>query len=258
MARTLTSEIHLDRRQREIQAELLTLRRLRCVEIALAVLCLGFGLFWHFALDRGWFPFVVGAFLAFLALGQFVRQAETADEAADTDEVRDIKKSVAALLDEKLANDHYILNDLRLQVGREKCWIDHLVVAPSGLFVVNTVPWAGEIFGAPSQKAYEWKIRSPDGRLRPARNPVGRALRERRILRNWLKGTSLVWENVYPVVVFGHPDAKLNLRTTRDRLMTPDQLVDFINGFCFDKPVLSNNEVQKLADALFSQQEAKS
>ena len=122
------------------------------------------------------------------------------------------------------------------------------------MFVVNTVAWDGEIFGDASQKAYNWKIRTPDGRVRPVRNPVGRALRERRILCNWLKGTSLIWENVYPVVTLAHPDAVLRIQNTKGRIMTPDQLVDYINGFCFDKPVLSNSEVEKLADALFAQQ----
>lgn len=255
MARTLTSEKHLTRRQNEIAAEIRSLKRLRAVEIALAALFLVGGLFWRFSLGHGWFPFVLGAFFAFLALGQFVRQAETAGDSEDTEQVRRIKTSVASLLDEKLANDHYILNDLRLQVGREKCWIDHLVVAPSGMFVVNTVAWDGEIFGDASQKAYNWKIRTPDGRVRPARNPVGRALRERRILCNWLKGTSLIWENVYPVVTLANPDAVLRIQNTKGRIMTPDQLVDYINGFCFDKPVLSNSEVEKLANALFLQQE---
>jgi len=254
MARTLTNEQNLTRRQLEMARELRVLKTWRIVEVSLGVLFLAGGIAAKWILEpdvpvSSW-PVWLGGILLFIALGQAVRQRETADEAADTAEVRALKKKIADLLDEKLANDHYVLNDLRLQVGREKCWIDHLVVAPSGMFVVNTVAWDGEIFGAPSKKAYEWKIRTADGRVRPARNPVGRALRERRILCNWLKGTNLVWERVFPVVVFAHPDAKLNLNSTRDRLMTPDQLVTFINDFCFEKPVLSNAEVEKLANGL--------
>ena len=251
MARTLTNEQNLSRRQAEYARELASLRRIRFIELSLAALFLLGGAIWKFALGGpDLWPIVLGAALLFIAVGQAVRQRETADEASDSEEVRVLKKKIADLLDEKLANDHYILNDLRLQVGREKCWIDHLVVAPSGMFVVNTVAWDGEIFGDPSKKAYEWKIRTADGRVRPARNPVGRALRERRILCNWLKGTNLVWERVFPVVVFANPEAKLNLASTRDRLMTPEQLVNFINDFCFEKPVLSNSEVEKLANGL--------
>lgn len=32
--------------------------------------------------------------------------------------------------------------------------------------------------------------------------------------------------------------------------MTPEQAVQFINDFCFEKPVLSNAEVEKLATGL--------
>ena len=250
MARTLTSEKHLTRRQNEIAAEIRSLKRLRAVEIALAALFLIGGLFWRFSLGHGWFPFVLGAFFAFLALGQFVRQAETAGDSEDTEQVRRIKTSVASLLDEKLANDHYILNDLRLQVGREKCWIDHLVVAPSGMFVVNTVAWDGEIFGDASQKAYNWKIRTPDGRVRPARNPVGRALRERRILCNWLKGTDLIWENVRTIVVLADPTVEIDVLNAKDLVCTPDRAIGYINDFCFNTPVLSNPEVESLAKGL--------
>ena len=257
MARTLTNEQNLARRQAEYAREIRNMRISRYLEIALGVLFLAGGAAWKYAMghpEASTWPLWVGGVLLFIAIGQAVHQRETAGEAADTEEVRVLKKSIADLLDEKLANDHYVLNDLRLQVGREKCWVDHLVVAPSGIFVINTVHWGGEIFGDPSKKAYEWKIRNADGSVRPAHNPVGRALRERRILCNWLKGTNLVWERVFPVVVFANPEAKLNVRSTRDRLMTPEQLVNFINDFCFEKPALSNAEVEKLANGLNEQQ----
>ena len=254
MAQTLTTERNLLRRQEEIESEVRFLKRMRILEWTAAAIILAVGLAWRYGNGGGWGIVILGAFIAFLALGHEFHRRESAEEGEETAEFRAAKASVAALLDEKLANDHYILNDLRLKSGREKCWIDHLVVAPSGMFVVNTCAWDGEIFGDPSKKAYEWKIRTSDGRVRPARNPVGRALRERRILCNWLKGTNLIWERVFPVVVFANPEAKLNPASTRDRLMTPEQLVNFINDFCFEKPVLSNSEVEKLANGLNQQQ----
>ena len=186
MAQTLTNERNLLGRQEAIARELRLLKSMRPVEWSAAALFVAVGLVWRFGLDKGFFLLFIGGALVFLALGHEARRQESLQEHADTESMRGAKEAMARLLDEKLANDHYILNDLRLQVGREKCWIDHLVVAPSGMFVVNTVAWDGEIHGDASQKAYNWKIRTPDGRVRPARNPVGRALRERRILCNWL------------------------------------------------------------------------
>ena len=186
----------------------------------------------------------------FLALGHEARRREQLQDQEDTASIRAAKNEFARLLDEKLANDHFILNDLRLKVGREKCWIDHLVVAPSGMFVVNTLNWDGKIVGDTGKQAYVWKIRSPDGKIRPARNPIGRVLRERRILCNWLKGTNLIWERVFPVVVLAHPNAEIQVTNAERRVLAPEQAVTYINDFCFEKPVLSNAEVEKLAQGL--------
>ena len=255
MAQTLTNERNLLGRQEAIARELRLLKRMRLVEWGAAALFVAVGLLWKFGLDKGFFLLFIGGALVFLALGHEARRKESMQEHADTEDMRGAKEAVARLLDEKLANDHFVLNDLRLKVGREKCWIDHLVVAPSGMFVINTLNWSGKIVGDTSKQAYTWKIRSPDGKVRPARNPVGRALRERRILCNWLKGTHLIWERVFPLVVLAHPEADIQVTNAERRVLSPEKAVTFINDFCFEKPVLSNAEVEKLARGLNEQQE---
>ena len=255
MAQTLTNERNLLGRQEAIARELRLLKRMRLVEWSAAALFVAVGLVWRFGLDKGFFLLFIGGAIVFLALGHEARRQESLQEHADTESMRGAKEAMARLLDEKLANDHYVLNDLRLKVGREKCWIDHLVVAPSGMFVINTLNWSGKIVGDTSKQAYTWKIRSPDGKVRPARNPVGRALRERRILCNWLKGTHLIWERVFPVVVLAHPEADIQVTNAERRVLSPEKAVTFINDFCFEKPVLSNAEVEKLARGLNDQQD---
>ncbi len=255
MAQTLTNERSLGRRQEDIARELAFLKRMRLVEWSAAGVGLLAGLLWRFAAGGGWGLLILGAFIAFVTLGHEARRRESAQEFTDMEGMRGAKEDVARLLDEKLANDHYILNDLHLKVGREKCWIDHLVVAPSGMFVINTLNWSGKIIGDTAKQAYTWKIRGADGKARPARNPVGRVLRERRILCNWLKGTSLIWERVFPIVVLAHPQAELAVTNAERRVLTPESLVTHINDFCFEKPVLSGEEVEKLARGLHKQQD---
>ncbi len=251
MAQTLTNESNLRDRQKAIERDLLILKRMRLVEWGAAVLFLVIGFILksvgHSAAS---FVLFIGGALVFLALGHEVRRREQMQDQAETSSIREAKGEVARLLDEKLANDHYVLNDLHLIVGREKCWIDHLVVAPSGMFVLNTLNWDGKIVGDTGKQAHTWKIRSPDGKIRPARNPIGKALRERRILCNWLKGTNLIWERVFPLVVLAHPEADIQVTNAERRVLTPEQAVNFINDFCFQKPVLSNAEVDKLAHGL--------
>ncbi len=251
MAKTLTNESNLRDRQAAIERDLDLLRRMRLVEWGAAALCLlAGGVLKASGASAGPLLLFIGGVLLFLALGHEARRREQLQDQEDTASIRAAKNEFARLLDEKLANDHYVLNDLHLVVGREKCWIDHLVVAPSGMFVINTLSWDGQIFGDTGKQVHTWKIRSPDGRIRPARNPIGKALRERRILCNWLKGTSLIWERVFPLVVLAHPDAVLQVTNAQNRVLTPDQAVTFINDFCFQKPVLSNAEVDKLAHGL--------
>ena len=255
MAQTLTNERNLLGRQEAIERELRLLKRMRLIEWGAAVAFILVGLLWKFGLDKGYFVLFIGGALLFLALGHEARRKESMQEQIDTESMRGAKEEVARLLDEKLANDHYVLNDLRLQVGREKCWIDHLVVAPSGMFVMNTVNWDGKIVGDTGKQSHTWKIRSPEGVVRPARNPMGRALRERRILCNWLKGTHLIWERVYPLVILANKGADIQVTNAERRVLTPEQAITFINDFCFEKPVLSNAEVEKLARGLNEQQD---
>ena len=249
MAVTLSNESSLGRRQAEIARELAFFKRMRIAEWSGAIVCLAAGILIKLS-GNGIHLLVLGAILVFIALGHEARRRESEREFADAESVLGAKKDLARLLDEKLANDHFVLNDLHLKVGREKCWIDHLVVAPSGMFVLNTMNWDGKIVGDTSKQSYVWKIRSPDGKIRPARNPIGRVLRERRILCNWLKGTNLIWERVFPLVVLAHPDAEIQVTNAERRVLTPEKAVEFINDFCFEKPVLSNAEVEKLAKGL--------
>ena len=251
MAKTLTNERNLRQRQEAIARDLRLLKQMRLVEWGAAALFIAAGLLLKvLGLSAAPLVLFIGGVLVFLALGHEARRREQMAEMAETEQMRGAKETVARLLDDKLANDHYVLNDLRLKVGREKCWIDHLVVAPSGMFVINTMNWEGKIVGDTSKQAYTWKIRSPDGKIRPARNPVGRALRERRILCNWLKGTNLIWERVFPLVVLANPNADIQVTNAERRVLTPDRAITFINDFCFEKPVLSNAEVEKLANGL--------
>jgi len=255
MAQTLTNERSLLRRQEVIEKELNFLKRMRILEWSAAAAFILFGLIWKFVVEGSPFPLVVGGGLLFLALGHEARRKESMQEHADTQSMRSAKEEMAKLLDEKLANDHFILNDLRLKSGREKCWIDHLIVAPSGMFVINTLNWSGKIIGDTSKKSYTWKIRAADGSTRPARNPIGRVLRERRLLCNWLKGTQLIWERVHPLVVIADPDADVQVTNAEKRVVSPEEAVTFINDFCFEKPILSNEEVQSLAAGLNEQQD---
>ena len=61
------------------------------------------------------------------------------------------EKQVAKLLTSKLNDDYYLLNDLYLRDGGGD--IDHIVLGPNGVFVLETKNWSGGI----SCNGDEWK-----------------------------------------------------------------------------------------------------
>ena len=52
------------------------------------------------------------------------------------------EKRVAKLLSSKLSDDYFLINDLYLHNGGD---IDHVVLAPSAVFVLETKNWSGDI-----------------------------------------------------------------------------------------------------------------
>jgi len=61
------------------------------------------------------------------------------------------EKEVTALLSHTLSDDYFLLNDLYLREGGGD--IDHIVLGPNGLFVLETKNWNGSI----SCNGDEWK-----------------------------------------------------------------------------------------------------
>ena len=53
------------------------------------------------------------------------------------------ERQVAKLLSSKLSDDYFLINDLYLHNGGGD--IDHVVLAPSGIFVLETKNWSGDI-----------------------------------------------------------------------------------------------------------------
>src|SRR5208283_4794546 len=52
------------------------------------------------------------------------------------------EKQVAKLLSSKLSDDYFLINDLYLHNGGD---VDHVVLAPSCIFVLETKNWSGDI-----------------------------------------------------------------------------------------------------------------
>lgn len=78
------------------------------------------------------------------------------------------EEKVARLL-AGLPRDWVVLNDLALRAGGPIVQIDHVVIAPAGVFVLETKAQKGQIISAPQQGS--WQVKRREG-TRAMANPV--------------------------------------------------------------------------------------
>ncbi len=234
MARTLRSETSLGRRQRELETELSRTPWTRPLVWTLSLLAaLAFLFSPSLSLYSRLLP---PLFLLLFAVGYEWRLREIAAETRNLEGGRTGERKLAARFAEQLADDHLLLNDLDLRIAHERFQIDHLVVAPTAVFVVESKYWAGTLSGDPA--AATW-TQTRHGKSRTVSSPVRQVERQRRMLISRFR-LPLPEDRVYALAVFTHPTVSLELAPDSDRhVMTAREAVRFINDKCFDPPLWS-------------------
>ena len=190
---------------------------------------------------------VAGAFALVLAAGYEVRLREIAAESRNIEGGRRGERKMADLLAEQLADDHVVLNDLDFRIAHERCQIDHLVLAPSGIFVVESKFWAGTLVG--DVRDTQWTQKQSGNRSKIVKSPVLQAERQRRMFIALL-ASKVPDDRVHALAVFTHPAVKLQISNSKDKVFLVRDAVRFINDRCFDPPVLSPAEVLELAERI--------
>lgn len=131
------------------------------------------------------------------------------------------EKTVTKLLIKTLNDDYYLLNDIYLQGGGGD--IDHIVLGPNGVFVLETKNWSGKI------------TCNGDGWHRPGKPDMGSPSRQ--VKRNVAKimhliestsvlGALSIW--VEGIVVFTNSNVKLNINNPTVPILTIHQLTSHI------------------------------
>ncbi len=229
MARIVSEETSLGRRLATLGRETATLVRLVRIEAALAIALLlagGIRFAWTGRPGLLW----GGLAAAALAAAHRLRIRENRAEERATQAGLRGEASVARTLSERLDASHYLFNDLRVRAGRTRAQIDHLVVGPRGLFVIETKNWRGRVEGRAG--ADRWTQNRGDGRPPVSvANPIRQVRRQADILGRVLASAGIGPEDMHALVVFRSPQTDLHVADADLPLLDPAEAARHIAGF---------------------------
>lgn len=203
MARVLSDETSLSGRRGRLRREAGLLRRLIPVEAVAAGVMLAVG-----AATRGVGWGVAACILAFLAVAHGAAVRQGGHESQSIKAGLRGETRVAQELARGLDNAHYVFNDLSVRSGFRAAQIDHLVVGPGGVFVIETKNWGGRITGGARDSAW---TQEGEG-TRPSRrheNPVLQNERHVRVLGACLRAAGIRDAPLFPVLVFAFRAARV-------------------------------------------------
>lgn len=246
MARILRNETSLRRRQEAIQRELNARQFARVIVWGAALALAAWGVF-ATVRNESYIGVVLGGLVVVLAAGYEVHLREIAQEIRNLEGGRRGEHKMAERLAEQLADDHVILNDLELRVAHERAQIDHLVIAPAGIYVIESKFWAGTLAGDVHDA--QWTQRKNRGPVRHVKSPVQQCERQRRMFITLL-AAKVPADRIHALAVFTHPDVKLQIAGGQGRAFLVRDAIRFINDHCFDPPVLTPEEALALAERI--------
>jgi hypothetical protein len=128
------------------------------------------------------------------------------------------EQHVAHLLASALDDDYYLLNDVYFRdVGGD---IDHIVLGPNGIFVIETKNWSGRITcdGDEWRRENRGNFGSPSKQVKKNASRIKKAIGDTTGLTTWVEG----------IVVFSNRHAELHLKHPTVPVLRPHELVNFI------------------------------
>lgn len=134
------------------------------------------------------------------------------------------EKRVAKLLKNTLSDDYCLVNEVRLDKGSD---MDHLVLGPNGIFVIETKNWSGKVtcYGDEWQRQDRNKFNgSPSKQVKKNTTKIKRLLEAHPVLR--IHG---IW--VEPIVVFTNDNVELHLNKPTVTVLRLQELPSYITKY---------------------------
>jgi hypothetical protein len=132
---------------------------------------------------------------------------------------------VTQFLTSKLNDDYCLINDVLYVNDRgNKENIDHVVLGPNGIFVIETKHYSGKV----ACRGSYWQVPFPFGRS-PSTQAKGNAYWVKKAIDTSGFETLKVW--VEPIVVFSNPQVELETIDPEVEVVTLDKLVKSITSY---------------------------
>ncbi len=193
MAIVLTEEDTLSAESESLRKESSILTMIQYGELAAGVLLVLWGLaYWFLYEGFGWLIF--GGIMLFLAVSHYVKSKQNIADAARFDYGKSGEEFATEILENDLPDNCLILNDLQAEPRNRPAQMDHVVVTPAGLFVIETKAYSGTLQGhANDEKWTQIKEYNGNRKKNMLTNPIQQNKYHIEVLLNFIRDNDLAF-----------------------------------------------------------------
>lgn len=226
MARVLSDETTLSRQRKQLDRESRVLARLWLVWSGLALLFVVFGVVLWLKSGERWALALAGVF-AFMTVAHYLKPRENARQSSLIEAGLKGEVEVTRALVDGLNNRYYVFNDLNVRSGFHKAQMDHVVVGPCGVVVIETKNWRGRMVGDQEDKAWQ-QYRFEDSAPRRVSNPVLQNRRHVDVVAHYLKARGIPDVPLIPLLVFTAKNITLEISNLSATVLFPREVCEHI------------------------------
>jgi len=198
--------------------------------------------------NHTWGFLIAGVILLVLAVGHRTQLGENTRDEGSVRAGQFGESRVSKLLAKMLPGNMYILNDLTVKFGSASAQIDHIVVGPKGIFVIETKNWSGTVLG--DEKRETWEQRPSRGKKSiKVHNPISQNQHHVNVLKDWLRAKGKLWSEIYSLVIVVSPHTRLEIANQSTPVLPVKAAAQFIARFQASA-LRPNQEVRDMVDLL--------
>jgi len=146
----------------------------------------------------------------------------------------------------RLPKEYHTLNDIIIQNGNATAQIDHIIVSPYGIFVIENKDYTGWIYG--QEQAYHW-TQNIYGHKYQLYNPIFQNDSHIKALKKYLEDIG-EYDQLPLISIIAFSDrAKINVRTQKAHIVYFSQLLKTIKSY--SEQYITDENASEIAEFIF-------